>query len=251
LPIEEQNRIWIEKAFQWLLDQFGTEYFLKRKTILPESSFFPNNYQRTEDDVVKIVDCVCAYMDVDPKTIVVEFFIDRDDTAQKHRTGNPDEYSGAAGLYFREATPDARRKIAINVTEFQNPMRMVATIAHELGHVILLGGGRLSPEHKSHEHVTDLITVFYGLGIFAANSAFQFSQWQDSSHHGWSASRSGYLPEEAFAYSLALYAWLRGEANPEWANYLSMNVGYYFKDCLKYLNRGGQTSLRRLVSERI
>ena len=125
----------------------------------------------------------------------------------------------------------------------------MATIAHELGHVVLLGGGKVSPDDKGHEYLTDLLTVFFGLGIFTANSAFQFSQWQDHSHQGWSASRSGYLSEEMFAYSLAVYAWLRGEKNPKWANFLAINVGVYFRQCLKYLSKGGQTSLRQLVAK--
>jgi hypothetical protein len=127
-------------------------------------------------------------MDVNPSLVEVEFFFDRDETAAKHRTGNQGEYSGAAGLYFSKASQETRRKIAINVSQFKNPMSLVATIAHELGHVILLGGGKISHDDKDHEYLTDLITVFFGLGIFTANSAFQFSQWQDHSHQGWSAS---------------------------------------------------------------
>jgi predicted Zn-dependent protease len=71
----------------------------------------------------------------------VEFFFDRDETAAKHRTGNQGEYSGAAGLYFSKASQETQRKIAINVSQFKTPMSLVATIAHELGHVILLLGG--------------------------------------------------------------------------------------------------------------
>ena len=40
----------------------------------------------------------------------------------------------------RKHLKDMRKKIAINVSEFKNPTKLVATIAHELGHVILLGG---------------------------------------------------------------------------------------------------------------
>jgi hypothetical protein len=219
--------------------------FFETPTILPETSFFPDRYQGTEECVAKLVERVCSYMGVNPKHVAVDFFFDRDETASKHRLGGEENHSGAAGLYFSETSQETRKKIAINVSQFKNPTKLVATIAHELGHVILLGGGKISREDNDHEYLTDLITVFFGLGVFTANSAFQFSRWQDHSHQGWSASRLGYMSEEMFAYSLAAYAWMRGETNPKWASHLAMNVGHYFKQSLKYLEKGGQTSLRQ------
>jgi hypothetical protein len=50
-----------------------------------------------------------------------------------------------------------------------------------------------------------------------------------------------------FAYSLAAYAWMRGETNPGWSKFLVMNVRHYFKQCLKYLAKGGKTSLSQLI----
>ncbi|MGA9776704.1 MAG: hypothetical protein WBS33_00360 [Verrucomicrobiia bacterium] len=247
LPVNEEQKTWIEKSFQWLLEEFGADCFLKHQTILPELSFFPDNYQGTEECVDKLVERVCAYMDVNPGFIDVVFLVDRDETAAKHRTGNADPHSGAAGLYFSQTSQENRKRIAINVSQLKNPANVIATAAHELGHVILLGGGKISPEEKRHEYLTDLITVFFGLGIFTANSAFQFSQWQDHSHQGWSVSRTGYLSEEMFAYSLAAYAWMRAETNPKWSKYLAINVGHYFKRSLKYLKDGGQTLLRQLA----
>jgi len=246
LPLDEEQKAWIEKSFQWLLNEFSEGYFLKRQTILPEQSFFPDKYQGTEECVVKLVERVCSYMDVDPNLVETEFFFDRDDTASKHRLGGEEKHDGSAGLYFSQTSRETKKKIAINVSQFKNPMSLVATIAHELGHVILLGGGKISRDNKDHEYLTDLITVFFGLGIFTANSAFQFSQWQDHSHQGWRAARLGYMSEEMFAYSLAAYAWMRGETNPKWSSCLAMNVGHYFKQSIKYLDKGGQTSLRQL-----
>ena len=182
-------------------------------------------------------------MDVNPNLVVVDFSLIGMKPQPNIARGNEEEYSGAAGLYFSTTSKETRKKIAINISQFKNPTKLVATIAHELGHVILLGGGKISRDDKDHEYLTDLITVFFGLGIFTANSAFQFSQWQDHSHQGWSASRLGYMSEETFAYSLAGYAWIRGEINPKWSNYLAMNVGHYFKQSMKYLGKGGQTSL--------
>lgn len=243
-----EDKEWIEASLGWLLKEFGEDGFLKRKLILPEPLFFPDKFYGTEECVIKMVERVCSYMNVDAASVDVRFLMDRDDTAAKHRTGREDDYSGAAGLYFPVDTPQSRQRIAINVSQFKNPTALVGTIAHELGHVILLGGGKIVRDDEgTHEYLTDLLTVFFGLGIFTANSAFQFNQWQDHSHQGWSAARMGYMSEEMFAYSLAAYAWMRGDLKPRWAHYLAINVGHYFRQDLKYLANGGHTSLRQLA----
>jgi len=245
LPIEEEERKWIESALQWLIEQFGRDYFLARRMVLPESSFFPDKFNGTEESVCALVSRVCSYMEVNPNRVVVELFSDREDTVSKHKLGGED-YSGAAGLYLHPATSTDRAKVSINVSQLRNPTALVATIAHELGHVILLGESRLSREDKWHESMTDLLTVFLGLGIFTANAVVQFSQWQDHSHQGWSISRQGYMTEEQFGYALAACAWMRNDSGGEWVKHLSLNVKHYFKASLKYLERGGLTSLRNL-----
>src|SRR2546421_12481302 len=72
LPLDEKEKEWIEKSFQWLLDEFGKEYFLKHKTILPEAPFFPDKYSGSEDAVIAIVKRVCSYMDINADLIDVE-----------------------------------------------------------------------------------------------------------------------------------------------------------------------------------
>src|SRR5215831_7143469 len=145
LPLDENQKEWIEKSFEWLLKEFGEDYFLKRQTILPEKSFFPDKYQGTDECVAKLTQRVCWFMDVDPSMVELGFFSDRDEIADKHRLVGETQHSGAAGLYFTKTGQEERKKIALNISDFKNPTSLVATIAHELGHVILLGGGKISP----------------------------------------------------------------------------------------------------------
>jgi hypothetical protein len=78
------------------------------------------------------------------------------------------------------------------------------------------------------EPLTDLLTVFLGLGVFTANSAFCFEQFTGVSSQGWSTHRQGYLSEEMFGYALARFAIERGERKPRWADHLSTNIASYF-----------------------
>jgi hypothetical protein len=52
-------------------------------------------------------------------------------------------------------------------------MALVATLAHELGHVILLRPGLVKANEADMEPLNDLLTVFLGFGVFNANSVFQ------------------------------------------------------------------------------
>jgi len=111
----------------------------------------------------------------------------------------------------------------------------VATLAHELGHVILLGGGLLDRAVKDMEPMTNLLTVFLGFGIFNANCAGRFRQWHKDGRQGWSMQRLGYLPEEIYGYALARFAQERGERRPKWVGHLSTNVCTYFKKSASWL----------------
>jgi len=55
-------------------------------------------------------------------------------------------------------------------------MGLIGTTAHEVAHVLLLADGRISREEPDMEPFTDLLTVYLGLGIFTANTAFRFTQ---------------------------------------------------------------------------
>ena len=88
-----------------------------------------------------------------------------------------------------------------------------------------------------HEPMTDLLTVFLGLGIFTANSAGRFRQFHEDSRQGWSMQRLGYLPEEVYGYALAKFAIERREDKPEWTKHLSTNVQAYFKRSRAWLAR--------------
>src|SRR5260370_23838893 len=108
-------------------------------------------------------------------------------------------------------------------------------MARELGHVILLGGGLVNRERSDDEPLTDLLTVFLGLGVFNANSAGRFLQHQDERRYSWSMHRLGYLPEQVYGYALAKFAAEREEEKVEWAKHLSTNVRSYFKQSQSWL----------------
>jgi hypothetical protein len=101
-------------------------------------------------------------------------------------------------LYHNEKV-DGKYSISLDEALLEKPESLIATIAHELSHVKLLGEKKLE---QNDEMLTDFTTVFFGLGIFNANCAFQFYKQNDR----WGYSNLGYLKIEEWAYALALFA---------------------------------------------
>ena len=54
--------------------------------------------------------------------------------------------------------------IRIAKSQLAEPARLIATLAHELAHELLLGGGLLSASATDHEWVTDLLPVYFRFG---------------------------------------------------------------------------------------
>ena len=128
--------------------------------------------------------------------------------------------------------------IWLEKTRLDEPHSVVSTLAHELGHVLLLADGRCDQNTPDHEPLTDLLAVYFGLGVFMANNALREVNWRSGGWSGWSLGRRGYLRIPDFAYALALYAHARGEHRPQWAKYLRPDVRALFKTESKHLAAG-------------
>ena len=244
LPVTEDDRLWVDEGFKRLEKLLGRRRMLEAQVVLPTAEDFPDPYDKTPAAAEKLLRRVCAYMKVDRQSIDFEVFGDEIDELKRilpewHSSGG----SRAAGLYTHDAGGDAEDRahsgmmVSIRSTQLKDPLALVATIAHELGHVLLLGGHLIDRKTPDHEPLTDLLTVFLGMGIFTANSAARFKQFQDERRQGWSMNRLGYLPEEVFGYALAKFALERGEEKPDWPKHLSTNVRAYFKRSLSWLTK--------------
>ena len=206
------------RALAWLEEQFGKDRVRNHPMILPRVEFFPGEFDGTAEDARRVLDLVCGFMGIDPSAIEMQIF-----------DGN---FIRAAGIY--EAFDDKFR-IWIADSQLSNALALVSTIAHELGHVLLLGQGRITTDADDHEPLTDLITVYFGLGFFSANAAILESHWQQGSASGWSVGKHGYLTMPYYGYALAKYARVRGEDGSAWKRELRLDVRSAFKKSMRYL----------------
>ena len=222
-PVSENNRLWLEDAFLLLLDFFGKENTQQRKVLTPHYSDFPVRYDGTEQSARETMKIVATQMEVPFDSIELGFYNDREDRVSAGSPYGRSIYLGlaegekyAGGLYFGRAE-HGKYEIWLNRSKLSEPESMVATLAHEIAHIKLLGENRLE---ENDEHLTDLTTVVFGLGIFNANEAFQTFTKIDS--YGWRS--GGYLSQVQWGYALSLFAHIRGEKSPVWINHLTPNV---------------------------
>lgn len=229
-PVGADTRTWIDNRWKWLENQFGRRRLRNLTVVLPRPEFFPEPYYGEEEDVRRMLDRVCQYMGLDPATIELSLYDERESV---HLEG---WRSGTAGLYEPE---DGRYRIWVEASGLDDPAGVVATLAHELGHVHLLGHGRISAEAEDHEPLTDLLTVFLGLGVFTANAVIRESTWRAGATSGWKIGRQGYLGMPVFGYALARFARARGEDGSAWSRELRLDVGTPFKQAMRFLEHEG------------
>jgi hypothetical protein len=233
-PVSEEQRSWLEYRMGWLAEQFGMDRLRDVRVILPSVEFFPDPYHGTEQDVRRLLPRVCEYMGVDLGRVCLGFYSEQEpDLGEQFRPEGSSR--GTVGLY----SGGSDTRILIETSRLSDPLSVVATLAHELGHVHLLGDGRISRDTEDHEPLTDLLTVFMGMGLFTANAVLRESREAELRSTRWQLRRQGYLSMPMYGYALSLFAWLRGESRPAWARYLRPDVRVPFQQGLRFLSRRG------------
>ncbi|QDT94347.1 zinc metalloprotease [Gimesia algae] len=232
-PVSAEEKAWIENRFSWLIGEFGMQRLTKGTLILPTTDFFPEEYHRTADEIQKIMDLVAEYMNVSPSILRLNFYEDFRPEIEGMWT------AGSVGMYSESAR---KFDIWLEIHSLENPLTVIATLAHEIGHVLLLGQRRISHIEEDHEPLTDLLTVYLGLGLFSANAVMQEHYWNDGPLSGWSMGRQGYLSMEMFGYAFALFGIARGEIAPKWLSQLRLDVRSACKQGMRYITETGDCS---------
>jgi hypothetical protein len=239
-PVDRASQKWLERSMYWMGNQFGAEVCY-RDPVLPTEGFLSSaGYSASPEGIEAVVSHLCELMLIERDRIRLELFDGSVDAGMKD--------TRAVG-HFRVV--DGRVVVALDESEASDPAVLTAIAVHELCHVRLLGEHRIQRGRPDGERLTDLLTVYFGFGIFSANAAMRFTR----ANRGWmivpngafedrelnAASRFdgyrrlGYLRSAEFGYALACYSWLRREQGPSWARYLNPGPFSSMKQGLAYL----------------
>lgn len=232
-PVDAREKAWIETRLAWLGDQLGLDRLVESRILLPTDPCISldGSEGRARDTFAEI----CKRMSINAADVDLEFI--------PH-----DLMHSVAGIYEQG---QSRGQIRIDDSQLGDSQSLMATLIHELSHHVLMGGGLLSPDAPDHEYVTDLLAVFLGLGIFAANSTIRETHSTVGRWHSWSVGKQGYLTAREYGYALAVSAWIRKDAIPSWRKLLRLDARSSMEKGMKYLEATDDCLARfpRIVSD--
>ncbi|WP_020385512.1 hypothetical protein [Kribbella catacumbae] len=236
-PVEElpggQDQ-WIRDSMDWFIEQFGRDV-LTRPIVSP-SAFISAGYDGSEAAASELFERVREVMGVPAGRLELRFDLD-DRNAEFGEVRPVPVLAGATRMRFGAWLPGKERNtVFTSASLLGEPSVLVANFAHEIGHELLIGSGRVSRTRPDQESLTDLLAVFQGFGIFIANASF--------GRVPGGVRRTGamfYLRERALTEALAYYAFLRGERTvPGWESELDWPVRFGLAARLSDLEEASQ-----------
>lgn len=229
LPIDDDELEWQLATFKWLIAEFGDVG--SKPLVLPTPRWFPASDHGGNSRVRDLFDHVrrAARMEEWPCELEAGAG-DRPVQAGnalllKHEDSPPP--CGTFRFRWTDGKPTA--VITYNPGLAEDTVALVATFAHELSHYLLSCAGTQGPGGSAlNELHTDMAAVYLGFGIFLANSARSFGQYQSGGEMGWSSRTQGYLSEGALVTALAAFQKLAGRdplhAEPYLKDYLRKDL---------------------------
>lgn len=204
---------WCLETWAWLMGNLGgMDRLGNTPLVVPTREFFPPTNAEGEARAEYIFDLVKALMGMADWPCVLEVH-DRPDARQRVGLVAAVNVGASANGTFRVEGSQAIVSYARDLAD--EPRKLIATLAHELAHYLLLSARSPLPGgDELHELTTELTVAYSGFGVFGGNHAFSFEQHQDTFSQGWSTSRNGYFSERTWAFAIALFAALKGVEIP-------------------------------------
>lgn len=245
LPTDEYIE-WLFDTWSWLLREFGGwERFRETPLVLPTPDFYPEMNLKGHALAEELFKQTQRHAGLEDWPCVLEPQEEPDVNAMMDGMPHSYQSDGAAGTF--SVQDDDRVVITYSEKNLKEPMSLIATLAHELAHYLLVTAESEPPKgDEAHEPATDVASIFLGFGVSLCNSALVVRSREDYRGSGWSASRKGYLDEKQLAYALAVFCALR-EIPPKTATtHLTTNPRSYIKAACKDLEKRWREDLARL-----
>jgi hypothetical protein len=222
--VDADTAAWIIECWQWLDETIPPDEDKPQpELILPSRKRFPETDKQGHERAVHYFDLVRSHCGMSNWHCELVAQEERPEIGSSAVFGGSVP-GGAAPLGTFQASGNAAI-ITYDPAMLGDPIQLIATLAHELSHYLMLGRSAEPPGGAELlECATDLTTVYLGFGLFGANTAFNFRQHTDFDRQGWSFSRAGYLGEPEWCFANAVFMELLGVEEAEYADYAKASV---------------------------
>lgn len=126
-----------------------------------------------------------------------------------------------------------------------DPERLVAVLARSLAYEVVRTRCPELWDTEDIEVLVEIIPMFFGFGVFMANTTLRESNYSDAMMFAWKMSKSGILAAQTHGYLGALFAWVRDELSPPWAKALRLDAKETLKASLRHLHRTNDAIFER------
>lgn len=245
LPYAEDQRVvssasadWLLRRARWLLSKQTREEFFARPLLLPTEEFFPQRWAAKLsllEELVARMQKAAGLADC-PVQVRVKDEVTSLDAALPRGVGVGGSF--AAGCIYAPQWTDGVARIRVERNELEDRLDLVATLAHELGH--LFGFVRLRCAEApplDNEPLTDLISTLHSGGYFACEASHRFvnkSLGMGWHIQGWN--RSGYLSQPELSFALALFLAIREIPFDTVSRHLSLNPREWVRQSLRFFD---------------
>lgn len=232
-PITREDRIWVEETLDWFHTNFTD--LMNQPTKTPTRKFFPHKFTGTEEDAEFLLEKMGYFFQLNTRRIGLDFF-DQSTLDLGPGLMTQRDHDGAAGYFMSSGYTF---NISIEVNQLKDINSLIATMAHEISHYLIMEEKGYHFDEQKNEYLTDMSVIVYGFGIFMGNSKFKFKQWSSGDGYGgWSMSKQGYLPQEVIAYTMAEIQRRKNDFEPEWTKYMDKSFRKLFEKSIKYIQQG-------------
>ncbi|MES2616576.1 MAG: tetratricopeptide repeat protein [Bacteroidota bacterium] len=233
--VTPEDKEWVEQVMIWLIESFGMDGLKKLPFILPTPKQFPYSDLNDLEQFQKLFEKLCKHLEVDSNTIIVKFF---DDIFSKQWTNwmpLGTIHEEVSEIVVLDSRNEKQFQIQLAKSNLKDPELLVAVIVHELVQVKLIGGEYITQQDLNLEAITDLASIYFGFGIFIANTC-------ESKGSYW-VKRIGYLSEPVISYSSALICYITGRDYRNYIDFLNDNTKFLFRQDCEFLINTDDTEL--------
>ncbi|MCJ8331822.1 MAG: hypothetical protein HRT89_16350 [Lentisphaeria bacterium] len=229
--LPEADQEFVFECYHWLLTYFGGDHFYNDVGLVPPTErHFPTMEGTSEEVAQKTFLRVKRYAQM--KKWKCRFKAQEEDPDPGPMVFTDEEKYSAGGTFSIDKK--GRVTITYNPSIVSDPVTMIATFAHELGHYLTSTAPVPPPGGwENWEYLTDITAVFMGFGIFQANAAALYI----NTGLGWRSSNLGYLTEKGYCYVLAIFILLKGIDPKAVYPHCNTNIKQYLKRAIKELNK--------------